>query len=241
MRIARYSDLSSLADGVATECIRVCRERQARGATPCIVLTGGTGGAQVLASLGAHPERDTVDWRNVRFLWGDERWRPAGDAERNDLLADRAFFAHVNVNPNLVHRVAASDAGVTLDDAASDYARVVDSITHIDIALNGVGEDGHIASLFPERTEYTLSDSASALAVRDSPKPPPERVTLSMPTLIRAERVWLVAAGSGKVDAVRAIRARTLPLVPAALVRGAEETVLWSDAAALGEDHTSAG
>lgn len=241
MRIELHADLSSLALAAATEFIRVCRERQDEGGAPSIVLTGGTGGARVLESLGSHPDRDTVNWRNVRFIWGDERWRPAGDDERNDLLADNALFAHVDVDLAHVHRVAASDAGQSLDEAAAEYARIVDGIDRIDIALNGVGEDGHIASLFPGRAEPELTDAPSALAIRESPKPPPERVTLSMATLKRAERVWLIAAGTGKAEAVHAIRTRSTPLLPASIVSGTRETVLWCDTAALGEDHTSGG
>lgn len=235
MRIVRGESLGELAAEIATEIIRVFRERQAESAIPCIVLTGGTGGALVLEALGEHPDRDSVDWSRVRFVWGDERWRPAGDPERNDLLADSTLFAHVSVDPALVHRVSGSNAGLSLEDAAAAYARIIDGIHRIDIALNGVGEDGHIASLFPGRPEMHLTDAPSAFAITASPKPPPERVTLSMPTLQRAERVWLIAAGAGKADAVRAVRQREQPLLPAATVTGTRETVLWADLAALGE------
>lgn len=235
MRIEQYADLQGLATAVAQEVISVCQSRQAEGATPCIVLTGGTGGGRVLEALGVHPDRELVNWSRVRFIWGDERWRPAGDSERNDVLADTAFFSQVDVDPALVHRVAASDSGLTLESAAAAYAEIVDAIPRIDIALNGVGEDGHIASLFPGRAEPLVEAPASALAIRESPKPPPERVTLSMPALKRAERVWLIAAGAGKADAVRRVVARAEPLLPAAVVSGTVETVLWADEAALGQ------
>lgn len=240
MRIERHENLGDLADAISTEIIRIFVEKQAAAIVPCIVLTGGTGGGRVLQALGAHPHRDSVNWSRVRFIWGDERWRPTGDAERNDLLADTLFFTHVTVDPALVHRVAGSEAGLSLDEAAAAYSRIVDGIDHIDIALNGVGEDGHIASLFPGRPEMHDTDHGSAFAITESPKPPPERVTLSMPTLARAERVWLIAAGAGKADAVRAVRNRDEPLLPAATVTGTNETVLWADFAALGESSTDA-
>lgn len=249
MRTVVSAGLDELADSLASELAGVLAARQAEGGIPCVVLTGGTGGAASLAALaglarsgaGAEDARGekgadaaSVDWSRVRFIWGDERWLPAGDPERNDRLADETLFAAAEVDPALVHRVAASDAGVSLDAAAADYARIVASIERIDVAINGVGPDGHIASLFPGRDELRIAgtDAPSAVAVRDSPKPPPERVSLTLPALNRADRVWLIAAGAGKRDAVRDIVERRPS--PAGSVHGGQETVLWTDEAALG-------
>lgn len=240
LRVARVADAEALGREAAGACLAVLRERQAAGAVPCVVLTGGSGGASVLAALGAHAERDAIDWTRVRFLWGDERWAPAGHADRNDLLADAGLFAAVTTDPALVHRVAAAGDGRTLDEAAADYARIVDGIERIDLALNGVGPDGHIASLFPGRDDLLREGAGvpAAFAVRDSPKPPPERVTLSLDALRRADRVWFLAAGAGKADAVArltgAAGAGEAP-IPALRVTGRRETVLWADGAALGE------
>ena len=238
MRIERRGDPTELAAAIASALIEVCRARQASGHIPCVVLTGGTGGGRALAAVAAHPERDSVDWSRVRFLWGDERWVPDGHEDRNDLLADRALLEVIPVDPELVHRVPAADSGLSLEEAAASYAAIVAGVGRIDLALNGVGEDGHVASLFPGRNELSAdeADTPDALAIRDSPKPPPERVTLSLPALRRAERVWLIAAGAGKADAVRGIIARTEPLIPACLVPGTAETVLWADTAALRAD-----
>lgn len=234
MRIELCDDLVGIGDGVATALIAHCARRQARGEVPCLVLTGGRGGAQVLESLRLHPERGSADWARVRFLWGDERWLPAGDPERNDVLAE-AFFAEAGVDPSLVHRVADPESGLSLDEAAERYAAVVDGLDGIDIALCGVGEDGHIASLFPGRAELLRTDHGipSAIPVRDSPKPPPERVSLTLPALGRADEVWLLASGAGKRDAVRRIAAREA--LPAAMLGSRSRLVrLWADEAALG-------
>lgn len=241
LRVERVADLTGLGAAVADRLIAVCRARQEAGAVPCIVLTGGRAGAEVLRAVGQHTDRSAIDWARVRVLWGDERWVPAGDPERNDLLADDALFGRVGMDPALVYRVAASDAGLTLEDAAASYARTVDSLERIDVALNGVGEDGHVASLFPGRDDLLGEDPAmpAALAVRDSPKAPPERVTLSLPALRRADRVWLLAAGEGKADAVRELlaggsRSSARAGSPAARLTGRSETVLWADGPALG-------
>ena len=243
LTVHEVDGLASLGDACASEILSVLRSRQAEGAVPCIVLTGGRAGAAVLAALGARAQAEStsphfaagVDWRRVRFVWGDERWLPAGDSERNDLLADDTLFAVVQTDPALVHRVASSTGGQSLDEAAAEYATVVSGLTRIDVALCGVGEDAHVASLFPGRDDLLqeAAETPAAFAVRDSPKPPAERVSLSVPALRRADRVWLLACGEGKAEAVADLRSRREPLVPAARVTGRRETVLWADAAAL--------
>ncbi|MFT4232948.1 MAG: 6-phosphogluconolactonase, partial [Leucobacter sp.] len=211
LRVERVADLPSLGEAAAAAIIGICAARQTEGAVPCILLTGGRAGAAVLAAIAGHARRGEVDWRRVRLLWGDERWLPAGDSERNDRLADELLLGAVDADPALVHRIAASDAGRSLDEAAAEYAAIVAGVDRVDLALNGVGEDGHIASLFPGREDLLRDGSdgeavPDAFAVRESPKPPPERVTLSLPALRRAERVWLFATGAGKADAERGIR-----------------------------------
>lgn len=238
LRIERAADLEDLGVRVAAAAIEVCRARQAAGAVPCVVLTGGSGGERVLRALASHPDLGSVDWRRVRFLWGDERWAPRGHDDRNDRLADDTLFAAVETDPALVHRVPGSDSGIGLDEAAARYSEVVAGIGRIDLALNGVGPDGHVASLFPGRDDLLGAGPGTpdAIPVRDSPKPPPERVSLSLPALNRADRIWLLAAGAGKADAVARITARAEPLLPAARLAGIVETVLWADRAALGEN-----
>ena len=244
LSIREVAGLSDLGLQCADEILRIFCERQAAGAVPSIALTGGRAGAAVLAALGARAQADPggdgvaagVDWRRVRFVWGDERWLPTGDAERNDLLADSTLFRVVQVPAANVRRVASSDTELSLEAAASTYSSVVASLGRLDIVLCGVGEDAHVASLFPGRDDL-LGDGPGtpyAIAVRDSPKPPAERVSLTLPALRRAERVWLLACGSGKAEAVADLRSRREPLVPAARVSGRQATVLWADAAALG-------
>ena len=244
LSIREVAGLSELGLACADEILRVFRERQAAGDVPSIALTGGRAGAAVLAALGARAQADPgadgvaagVDWRRVRFVWGDERWLPAGDVERNDLLADSTLFQVVPVTASHVHRVVSSETGIDLDAAASTYSSIVAALGRLDIVLCGVGEDAHVASLFPGRDDLLMEGPGTpfAIAVRDSPKPPAERVSLTLPALRHAERVWLLACGAGKAEAVADLRARREPLVPAARVAGQQATVLWADAAALG-------
>lgn len=238
LRVEQAENPTVLWSQAARALLKILAARQGEGAVPCIVLTGGSGGEGILAALAEHARRDTVDWTRVRFLWGDERWTPAGHDDRNDKLADDTLFARVEVDPALVHRVPAADSGLTLDEAAAAYAAVVSRIDRIDVAINGVGPDGHVASLFPGRAEIDLVEpgTPAAMPIRDSPKPPPERVTLTLPALNSADRVWLLAAGAGKREVVGRILAcdqNPAKRLPAARLAGRIDTVLWGDDAAL--------
>lgn len=237
IQIETAPDQDTLAQRVAEAAIAVLREVQISGREPVFALTGGGMGIATLTALDAHPSRDDIDWSRVTLIWGDERWLPAGDAERNDFQADGAALNSLRLDPVRVHRVAASDSGSTLDEAAERYAAVVDSLPKIDLALFGLGPDGHVASLFPGREDLLREGPRvpSALAVRDSPKPPPERVSLSLGAICRADRVWLLAAGSGKALAVENLRSPGANPIPAARITGSKATILWADFAALGE------
>ena len=164
MRIEQVADLAELGARAAGEILSVLRDRQSADDIPCLALTGGRGGAQVLIGLRDHAERDSVDWKRVRLIWGDERWVDAGHADRNDLLADDTLLAAVETDPTLVHRVPGPDSGLSLDAAAAQYAEIVSALDRIDIAINGVGEDGHVASIFPGRGDGTAPGTAEAPA-----------------------------------------------------------------------------
>lgn len=207
-----------------------------------VALTGGSMGSAVVAALADHPAHDVVDWSRVHFWWGDERYLPAGDADRNDTQNDDAGLRSLASGSQNVHRVAGPDAV----DSAEESARCYESElrTHagatFDVTLLGVGPDGHIASLFPGHP-MQQDNSGIVVAVHDSPKPPPTRVTLTAECLSRSRQVWFIVSGEGKAEAV----AKGVAGVPAqqgstGLVRGRERT-LWliDEAAASGVDKVS--
>jgi 6-phosphogluconolactonase len=207
-----------------------------------IVLTGGTMGGAVLAAVNADANRDTVDWSRVHFWWGDERWLPRGDAERNETQARTALLDHIAVPAGNIHAFDASDEGVELDDAALHYARELsehaaegEALPAFDITFLGVGPDGHIASLFPERSGIRVKD-ATVVAVRNSPKAPPERLSLTLPVINSSERIWLVIAGADKASALGLTLAGVSPNeVPAAGANGRRRTDFHIDSEASAE------
>jgi 6-phosphogluconolactonase len=195
----------------------------------------------LLAAIAASPARDAVDWSRVEIWWGDERYLPAGDAERNETQARGALLDQVAVDPHRVHPIPASDSGHdSAEDAAAAYAdelrraaqpqdRV--GVPAFDVVLLGLGEDGHVASVFPESP--ALHDQRTVVAVRGAPKPPPTRITLTLTALGQAREVWLIASGGDKARAaVLALSDAGAYQIPAAGARGRRRTLVLLDLAA---------
>lgn len=213
------------------------------GGVAHLVVTGGGILEKVLGALAT--SGDAIRWEHVQVWWGDERYVASDSDERNDLPAMRLLFDHVNVDPVKVHRMPAADAGfgddvdAAADSYAAELARTVDggadgAVPAFDVVLLGVGPDGHCASLFPGHPGTRALDT-SVIAVRNSPKPPPTRLSLTFTALNAAKEIWFVVSGSGKADAVaRAVGGAPPEEVPSAGPHGRDRT-LWlidKDAAA---------
>ena len=232
----------ALADRVADRFLARVRARTRNGRIAHIALTGGSMGGAVLGAVRVHPRVGEIDWSLVHFWWGDERFVARADADRNALQSRNALLDHIPVPAENVHEVAASDSGLSLDEAAEAYAAELARFGSDEqpwpsfaVCFLGVGPDGHIASLFPDRPEVTVTDAA-ALAVRDSPKPPPERVTLTRPVLNASKRVWLVLTGADKASALGlALAGANYANVPVAGAKGRKRTVFFVDEAAASE------
>jgi 6-phosphogluconolactonase len=195
-------DADVLAATVAARLVAKIVDAQAGRGTASVVLTGGRIAAKVLRTVKDLPEARAIDWSQVELWWGDERFRPAGDPDRNETQAREALLDALPLDPARVHPMPASDGldGDNPEAAAARYATEVR--LPFDVLMLGVGEDGHVASLFPEHP--VLSETGTTAAVHNSPKPPPTRITLTMPTIQEADEVWLIAAGPDKTDAVGA-------------------------------------
>jgi 6-phosphogluconolactonase len=167
--------------------------------------------------------------------WGDERYLPAGDPDRNDTQNDEAGLSALGLDPAKVHRVAGPDASESAEASAEAYGRTIreHGQKSWDVVLFGVGPDGHVASLFPHHPAQRLTD-AIAVAVHDSPKPPPDRVSLTFECFERSHEVWFLVAGDDKADAVKAALAPDADRwdVPAAGPRGSDATLWLVDAPA---------
>jgi 6-phosphogluconolactonase len=198
----------------------------------------------VWAAIAATPSRDTVDWSRVDVFWADERYVPTGSSDRNDEPANRLLFSQPPFKAARLFPMPASDGPfANLDDAAAGYAQQLsaarrpddpDELPNFDVLLLGVGPDGHCASLFPEHPS-AYDESGPVIAVRNSPKPPPLRISLSFVGLAAANEIWFVASGAGKARAVAlALSGAGRVQVPSAGPRGRFRTLWLVDRDAAG-------
>jgi len=237
-----HHDASLLAKAVAARLVTRLVDAQAATGSASLVLTGGGIGTAVLAELAAAPARDAVDWRRLDIWWGDERFLPGGDPERNEAGAEQALLRHLDTGAGRVHRMPGTDGpdGPDPEAAAARYAAELRAaarpedhgpVPGFDVLLLGIGPEGHVASLFPGMP--ALYDDRSVVAVRGAPKPPPTRLTLTLPAIRCAREVWVLAAGPEKAGAVRLALSDVGPVqVPAAGARGRLRTLFLLDRAA---------
>lgn len=219
---------------LAEDVVELLAAQLHAGNHPRIVLTGGSVAREVHRDLA--PRSQGLEWGRVSVLWGDERFVAPGSEERNDQQALEDLLTHVPVLPAGVHRMPSTEGADDVHQAAAAYAATVRTLLAdeihdapaFDLVMLGIGEDGHVASLFPDRPP----PAASVIGVEDSPKPPLQRVSMGYDLLNRARRVWFVAAGEGKADAVRASVLRDPSDLPAARVRGIDDTRWYLDEAA---------
>jgi 6-phosphogluconolactonase len=233
-----FSDPATLALVVAERLLTRLAELQEAGITPHVALTGGTIADAMhreVARQHSRPGLAHVDWRRVHLWWGDERWVPAASPDRNAGQAHHALLASLPIPAEHIHEIASADGGRTLAEGVSAYAHEL--ALHwpgvFDLVLLGVGPDGHVASLFPGANLLEVTEDLVA-GVTDSPKPPPERITLTLPALNRANDVWFLAAGAEKASAVTSALSQSLAetSLPAARVRGRASTAWFLEAAA---------
>jgi 6-phosphogluconolactonase len=237
-----YRDGPLLAQAVAARLVTGLTDAAAARGSASVVLTGGGIGTKVLEELAAAPARDAIDWRHLDIWWGDERFVPAGDPDRNETGARAALLDHVDVDPARVHPMPGPDGpdGDDPDAAAARYASwLADAakpagqgpVPAFDVLMLGIGPEGHVASLFPGLP--ALDDGRPVVAVRNSPKPPPTRLSLTFPSIQAAREVWILASGEEKADAVALALSGDGPVpVPAAGARGRQRTLFLLDGAA---------
>lgn len=229
-----------LAEAAAARLITTLIDLQVPGHIPAVALTGGTIGIATLTAVAASPARDAVDWSRVEIYWGDERFVPADDSDRNAGQARAALLDQLPLDPARVHPIAASDGefGDDPDDAAAAYARLLP--TSFDLVLLGTGPEGHVASVFPDSP--AVHDTGAVTAVRDCPKPPPTRISLTLATIQAAREVWMLVSGAEKAEAVAAaIGGVSEVAVPAAGAVGSSITRWLLDPAAASAIGTTSG
>jgi 6-phosphogluconolactonase len=235
-KIEKYSDKKTLVTAVGDLLVGAITDAIAARGRALISLTGGGTGIALLEHV--RDNGGTIDWSKVHVFWGDERFVPENDDDRNEKQAREALLDHIDIPTANVHPMAPSDGefGRDLDAAALAYEQVLAANAMdggpgpaFDVHLLGMGPEGHVNSLFPH-TPAVRETSRQVVGVPDSPKPPPQRITLTLPAVERSREVWLVVAGADKADAVAAAVGGADPdEVPAAGAIGREATVWLLD------------
>lgn len=239
--VERFSDSDAVVTAAGERLISVVEASIAARGKALIVLTGGGNGNKLMRFLAGQSGR--IDWARVHLFWGDDRYVAEDDDERNDKQARAALLDHVDVPSRNVHPMPAAygEFGDDLAAAALAYEQVLaahaepgDPAPNFDIHLLGVGPEGHINSLFPD-TPAVRETTRLVVDVEDSPKPPPRRISLTLPAIQRSREVWLLVSGAEKAEAVAAAVGGADPVsVPAAGAVGREHTVWFLDEAAAG-------
>jgi 6-phosphogluconolactonase len=227
-----------LASAAAARTVTRLADAVAAHGRAHLVLTGGGIGTKVMAAIAASPARDAVNWRLVDFWWGDERFLVTGDPERNETGARSALLDHLDVEESRVHVIPGPDGpdGDDPDAAAARYAAELAAaspggVPAFDVLMLGIGPEGHVASIFPDSP--AAQAGGSVVAVRNSPKPPPTRISLTFGALQAAREVWILASGAEKAEAVAgALSGVNQDKLPAAGARGRKRTLFLIDEAA---------
>lgn len=248
-RLTTLADAEAVAERAAGEIARRLASAKRERGVAHLALSGGTTPGRTYELLaGELPRKAGLgDWEDVEVWFADERCVGPEDAESNYRLARRAFLEPVGMPPERVHRM---EGELGPEEGAARYARMLrervaareNGLPALDVVVLGIGPDGHVASLFPGAPTLDAGPEAVCLGVHDSPKPPPERITLSMAVLWAARRCVLLATSASKADAVAAMLGEPTGHVPASLLpRDRLSVILDDEAAPPGPRRASAG
>jgi 6-phosphogluconolactonase len=219
-----YADAAELTTEVVAQLLQSIEEGLTEGARFDLALTGGTLGLAISKSLVEVLNQNSDDFAGLHIWWSDERFVEGASEERNAI----PFHKKLSNKNVTVHEVISSDLG-SAEEALTDYDSQLENV-NLDLAILGLGPDGHVASIFPGRSD--LDNLNRVFLIEDSPKPPSVRISFTMAMINSAEKVWIVATGEGKAEAVTKIIEADLS-IPASYVRGSHHTRLIVDTEAF--------
>jgi 6-phosphogluconolactonase len=204
------------------------------GKQHCIALSGGRITLKFFAAAIELAQATSVPFTGVHFFWADERCVPPDDPESNFAAADKDFFRPLGIAAGNIHRIRGEDAlAKAAESATAEILRVAPQNTDhqpvLDLIFLGMGEDGHVASLFPREPASAMADKSVYRAIQNSPKPPPNRVTLGYPAIAAARQVWVLASGAGKETALHDSLKPDGQTPLARVLRLREQTRIFSD------------
>ena len=203
-----FSGPDDLAKAAAKAWVDEVEAANGRGEMHSVALSGGRITQKFFAETVKQAKARGIAFSNVHFFWADERCTPPTDPESNFKLANDLLFLPLNISEKQIHRLRGEDAPEEAVKKAEAEIRatiptVKNNLPVIDLIFLGMGEDGHVASLFPVLSDQFLDISVPFLAVKNSPKPPPIRISLSYNMIFAAKNIAILASGAGKEEVFR--------------------------------------
>ncbi len=231
-QVVRHADAGDLADRAAVRLLATLVELQDEDRVAQLCLTGGRIAQAIYARLGELVAGSALDPSRLELWWGDERFVPTDDPERNAGPTLALLARHFALDPARTHPMPSADGLIDAAASAATYAKELGD-TRFDLCLLGMGPDGHVASIFPNHPSSEPT-TQSVIGVSDAPKPPPERISLTIPTINESSQVWFLVSGTEKSNALsRALAGDTS--LPAGRVAGRDRTLWLIDQAAASE------
>ncbi|MEI8288999.1 MAG: 6-phosphogluconolactonase [Verrucomicrobiota bacterium] len=208
VELSSFADADDLASAVARAWLDEIESANRAGKPHCVALSGGRIMQRFFTATVEQAKNRQVAFTNVHFFWADERCVPPADPDSNFKLAKELLLLRLNIAAEKIHRLRGEDSPAdALSQAEAELGRTAPKNQNhrpvLDLVLLSMGEDGHIASLFPNADPTALNSPASFLAVKNSPKPPPGRISLSYAAIADAQHVWSMVSGAGKEAAFR--------------------------------------
>ena len=228
-----YADIAELSREVARHFREAAEQAiAARGQFSC-ALTGGSAAKAIYGRLA----EEKIDWSRVHIFWGDERMVAYDHADSNFRLAKDTLLGKVAIPQANLHPmpIDPNDSARHAAEHEAELRRVLGDPPVLDLVHLGMGPDGHVCSLFPG---HKLLDERKlwVAPIHDSPKPPPNRYTLTLPALFAARQIWFLVGGAEKAGAAREAIEDPQSRLPAAIVHRGTAPVTWMmDRAAAGQ------
>ncbi len=206
--IKKFFDATEVAQSAAENWMGIIADANAKNKSHLVALSGGRVAKSFFSSAAEIAKEKNISFQRVHFFWADERCVPPTDPESNFLLAKENLFEPLNISPEQIHLLDGSltprEAVQIANDEISQVAPMdAQGNPVLDLVILGMGEDGHVASLFPNATEEIKNAREPFLFVKNSPKPPLERISLSFAAIAAARDVWVLASGEGKKSALQ--------------------------------------
>lgn len=229
-----FSDDRDLARSVAALWLERVLETSKQGTPFSVALSGGRITRQFFIEIATQAIDRAVALANVHFFWADERCVPPTDPESNFALANQNFFQPLKISRSSIHRLHGE---LEPSEAVAKANAEIKSVAllneqgqpKLDMVLLGIGDDGHVASLFPNASPETQQNQEPFLFITNSPKPPPTRISLSYAAIAASQEVWVLASGAGKelVLAESISKAGQTPL--ARVLQSRQNTKIFTD------------